>query len=356
MDNLPINDIKVNNDVNDVNRGKNLSQTGQSVMFKEPSYSRTETRTERGTYPTYEDWSDIQGNESWEVYAKKLGIAKPAEPVLDEEKQRRLTKWAMLNDIGQGFSTLAEAVGLHHGSSIRKHDIAQAPQLAQIEQNRKEYVEQSNKYPKALQEYYKLAHDYELARKNRYLKEIETQGTKISETTTSGGSSVTNKYTDKNYEIALRKAGKTQINSTPTPFRHRIGNSDDFFEFYYTGKEDKVLRPAADYVREKLNAKNKQLLPKAYFKNIEGAIRKKLNDKDGWTDADNIPLLTSTVSWVKQYRMDLINEYYAIEDGKKTIDPLQPNSAFATESILSKIKELDDFLNAVQKLKFNFSE
>ena len=96
------NDFKVVKDDNDLKvLPSNLSQTGKSITTKEPSVSRTETRTDYKEVPTYEDWSDMQGNEPWEVYAKKLGISKPNEPVLDENRQKRLAKFALLNDIGQ---------------------------------------------------------------------------------------------------------------------------------------------------------------------------------------------------------------------------------------------------------------
>lgn len=302
------------------NNSANFIKTGSSVTTKEPYTSVTETYTENKHFPKYEDWGNMTGNESWDDYSKKLGITKPVKPDLDENREKRLSRHALLNDIGQGLYTLGEAFGLSKGASVRARNIPQSPQLAEIDTARKESLLQSDRYNKMLQNYYNIAHDYESARQKRYLEERKESGTKTSITTTNGGGSVTDKYANPKWEAQEQKNKEklAWIRKTPTPKggkeekwnTYAIGNTGRKYSYHY-GKDEGTLATAANYAR---NALRTTKLPDGISERVLSSVKGKygirdmeslLDNRAYWQMGDNRVFTTEMVSGLLEYKRGL---------------------------------------------------
>ena len=324
---------------------------------KQPSVSTTVTKTDKGNFPTYEKWSEEDANAPWAIYAKKLGIKTPEKPVLDADRQRRLQKYALLNDVGQGLAVLGEMFGLSKGSSVRKREIPQAPQLAQIEQNRREYQNRLEKYPKMLQDYYKLANDYEVARRKRYLDELNTHSEKISTTTTSGGGSVTEKYENEalanvkhKQKKELAYIGKSlKINTKKEEKTHTYPlDADDFYTYQAVkSKEDWVK--TGNFVREELE--NLDIDADIRDRILNSVSKNSFSDRNKWKDVDNSAFVPEAVRGLILYKKRLDKLIKTAEKLTKT-DPTRWKN---NEMLLRKKRQkVNTILNGIQNTGFNF--
>jgi len=306
----------------------NYVHSSQTQTTKEPTISTTKTYTDYDKAKSFEDWSKMQGNEPWEEYARMLGIQKPEAPELDEKKERRLASYALINSLGQGLATLAEAHGLSEGSSVRVRDIQPSALLQELKELQKQHQDDVSKHPKLLENYYKSVQDYEMARRKRYLEDREKQGVKTSVTETMGGGSTTDKYDNWGIEeqrhkwrMQERRTGGSSGTSKGTGngkeqgwSTYPIGNTGQTYSYSY-GNADK-LKSSANYAREGLLSMRipgdieKRILNTLKGQNDYGGRAKKdlLGSRANWQDADNAPFMKEVVSGLLEYSERLMSD------------------------------------------------
>jgi hypothetical protein len=185
-------------------------RTGFTTEEQSPQTSQTVVRTDYSETPTYEDWGNMQGNEAWSEYAKRLGLTEPTKPVYDEDKKRRLKQAAILKSVSQGLASLGDMFSLGIGGSVEKRDVAPISELEELKTFDDKYKEELDKYNN--NNFFRIAHDYENARRNRYLSDREAHSTKTSTTKSSGGQAIKDIYENKDW-VEARETAERRLKS-----------------------------------------------------------------------------------------------------------------------------------------------
>jgi hypothetical protein len=357
-----VNKLEVSENKEDNNKTKTIP-TFTSIRTNTPRTTVTETEKRYAEDADFNTWSEMNGYEPWSEFAKRMGIKEPEKPVLDPNRQRQLAVSAMLNDSGRALATLAEAFGLSRGSSVRKHEYGKSPFLSEMERERKEYENNTEKYSTQLQNYYKLAANYEIARQKAYRDSLKSEEIKTVTKTTEGGDYEINKSVNEDY-LDRQQQGKERLSRLNASLRaskrqgnnagddnwweYEIGDSGESYQYWYDRKtDDKNLRSAANYLFTKVKALrvDKSILNADAERRIRLAIKKNsLYDREGWTDADNITFLTATVGELLHIHRQLDAEYEQCSEG----DIAQ------SQSIDQKMLKIEEILKQVRKSGFNF--
>jgi hypothetical protein len=214
-----------------------------------PSISQTVTTTDYRETPTYEDWERMKGNEPWDEYKNRLGFPALKEPVYDEERERKLKQAALLRTVSQGLGSLGDMFNLSIGASVPQREIQPIKELDEIKTLKDRYAEQQDKYYNQAMNYFKIAQDYENARRGRYLAEREASSRKVSTSSQSGGRKEVYEnqdLADLEYKrkLAIARAGKDKQGTSvyTHPYTYKKDGKDAVGSIKYS-YVDKAVSP-----------------------------------------------------------------------------------------------------------------
>jgi hypothetical protein len=188
-----------------------------STTKKVPTISTTTVSTEMGENAmTREDWEKMTGKERLDAFYDRLKVQPPAQPIDTADREKRLRTQGMLKAIGNGLTTLTDAIGLGRGASVRRKEYGVIPEYKMADDLRNSYNEDMQKWNERMKNYYDSIYQQNNILSGQYEKYLDNQRTKTSNTTTTGGDVETfqnQEFLDKQRAHELKKLRYSRSNS-----------------------------------------------------------------------------------------------------------------------------------------------